>query len=165
MKTPPCTDEPAASVNGSDVVDAVTRTPVPSEPAKGPFARLRRRIDRLRARRVAGEPGEGSVELNLELMLLREENVRLKSERHRRFDAGALIEQLRLRAATIDRAETADDAWAALSEYLLLRENVAQAGTEIEAAIAVIGKRFPVLLDYANPDPSALPGGSVAMAA
>ncbi len=166
MKTPPYTDELAASVNVPGAVDEVTQTPAaPSERARKPFARVRRRIDRLRLDRDAGESVDGGLELKLELLLLREENVRLKSERHRRFDVGTLIDQLRLRAAEIDRAETVDEAWAALSEYFLLRENLVQAGTEIETAIAAVGKRFPGLLDHGTLGAVALASESVAVAA
>ncbi len=98
-------------------------------------------------------------------MLLREENIRLKCDSHKAVDLGALIDQLRLRAAQVDAADTADEAWAVLSEYLLLRENVLQAGTEIETAITAIARRFPVLRDHAAAGPSGVAGTSVAIAA
>ena len=104
---------------------------------------LRRRLGAIKLDRDAGAQVDGTLELKLELILLREENVRLKSERHRPFDVGTMIDQLRLRAGELDRAETIDEAWSALGQYLLLRENLAQADSEVQSAIAALGERFP----------------------
>ncbi len=126
---------------------------------------LRRRLGAIKLDRDAGAQVDGTLELKLELILLREENVRLKSERHRPFDVGTMIDQLRLRAGELDRAETIDEAWSALGQYLLLRENLAQADSEVQSAIAALGERFPGLLDHTPAGRIGLASASVAVAA
>ena len=158
-------NEPAAPVDVPGVVDQPTQTHPATTPARGPFARFRRRIRRRGLDRTGSDPVEGGLELTLDLMLMREENVRLKSERHRPFDVGTLIDQLRLRTAEIDRAQTPDDALSLLGEYLLLRENLAQADVEIEAAITAIGERYPVLAAHVTPRQATPAANAVAMAA
>jgi len=147
METPPYTHEPLKPVVVTGALDKVSQAPAPPNRARRRFARLRRRIDRLRPDRDAAEPVEGDRELKLELTLLREENIRLKTERHRPFDVGTLIDQLRLRSDSDDRIDSADEAWAVLGDYLRVRENLAQANVEIEAAIAAIEERLGVVLD------------------
>jgi len=100
--------------------------------------RLRRSIDRLvrdgDAAFVAGSTDD-CAELKLELLLLREENARLKADRHRPVDLGSVIECLRLLAGQPADPETVEDAWATLSDCHVVREALAQASIELEAAI------------------------------
>jgi hypothetical protein len=105
--------------------------------------RLRRRLARLRPDRKPGSAVDDVSEVRLELMLLREQNMRLLSDRHRPFDLGTLIDQLRLRGSTF-QVTTDDDAWALLGEYLLLRENLDLIMAEIDAAIGHVRARLPV---------------------
>ncbi|MBV9000302.1 MAG: hypothetical protein JO304_14665, partial [Solirubrobacterales bacterium] len=103
--------------------------------------RLRRSIDRL-ARDGDAAWAEGSTddcaELRSELLLLREENARLKADRHRPVDLGVIIEYLRLIGRQRAIPETDEDAWAVLSECHVLREALAQASIEIELAISAL---------------------------
>ncbi len=154
METPPYIYEPTAPVNVLGVADEVTQTAcAPSERTREPFARFRRRIDLLRLDRDAAGPVAGDVELKLELMLLREENIRLKSERHRPSDASTLVDRMRPPAVEKDHGETDDEAWFAFSQCLLLREDLAQASIELDAAIAAIRERLVVVLDDDSIDP------------
>ena len=103
--------------------------------------RLRRSIDR-RVRDGDAAWAEGSTddcaELKLELLLLREEIARLKADRHRPVDLGTVIEYLRLIGQPPANPETVDDAWSMLSDCHVVREALAQASIEIEAAIAAL---------------------------
>ncbi|MBV8998828.1 MAG: hypothetical protein JO304_07200 [Solirubrobacterales bacterium] len=103
--------------------------------------RLRRSIDRL-ARDGDAVWAEGSTddcaELRLEVLLLREENARLKADRHRPVDLGVIIEYLRLIGSQRARPETDEDAWGALSDCHVIREALAQASIEIELAISAL---------------------------
>jgi hypothetical protein len=73
---------------------------------------------------------------------LREENARLKAHRHRPHDLGTLIDHLRLVANPRPGPETVEDDWTAFSECLVIREALAQARLENEAAIRVIRERL-----------------------
>ncbi|MBV9915216.1 MAG: hypothetical protein JO153_01845 [Solirubrobacterales bacterium] len=90
----------------------------------------------------ADAAGEDLAELQLDLLLLREENARLKSERHRPHDLGRLIDHVRAVAAQELAVENAEEGWRLLSECFLLREALAQAGVETEAAIAAVQQRL-----------------------
>ena len=120
---------PAVVVNGSEAE---------------PFARLRRTVHRVRGSLERGqdaEPEDGS-DLRLELMLLREENVRLKMAQHRPPELGATIDHLRLLAAGQGEAEVDDELWAVLTDMLVIRESLEQACLEIEAAVAAVRRRL-----------------------
>ena len=81
-----------------------------------PFDRFRRRLERFRGLGDA-EIAPGSLddesELRLQVMLLREENARLKAARHEPAGAGSAIDRIRLLNSEASGAATADDAWAA----------------------------------------------------
>jgi hypothetical protein len=55
------------------------------------------------------QDSEGDLELNL--LLLREENARLKEERHRPPDVGTMIEQMRRIAVERSEDELSDEMW------------------------------------------------------
>ncbi|MGO9752496.1 MAG: hypothetical protein ACLP8S_00655 [Solirubrobacteraceae bacterium] len=98
-----------------------------------------------------------------ELMLLREENARLKAQLHRPSDVGTLIEQLR-RLAAESGSEALDDVWSLLSECLVIREGLDQACTEIQAAIGDVKRRLArlaVRIDEAEPDSRSGPASAV----
>jgi hypothetical protein len=95
-----------------------------------------------------GTPSAGEAvlgELEMELALLREENARLKVERHRRPDPGRIIDRMRdLRQES--HAGQADDAVArALIECLALRAGLLEACQEIQQAMQGMQSRLGTL--------------------
>lgn len=84
--------------------------------------------------------GEGNLELTV--LLLREENARLKAERHRPPDVGTMIAQMRRIAVDQGEDELSDEAWSLLSECLVIREELSQACTEIKAAMSAVQERL-----------------------
>jgi hypothetical protein len=150
-----------AVVPGNQVIAA---TPAPSGSATRASSRLaglRRRLARLRGDRKPGSTVDDASDVRLELMLLREENMRLLSDRHRPFDLGTLIDQLRLRMGAIREVTSDDEAWSLLGEYLLLRENLDLAMAELDAAIGHVRARLP----FGAHEPETSSGVSVADAA
>jgi len=116
-----------------------------SDRGRDPIARFRRRIEQLRGDADAfggDDAADGESDLKLELMLLREENARLKAQRHRPADIDTLIDQMRRLGAERGDAEMADEAWTVLSECLVLREGLEQACVEIQAAIGAVHERI-----------------------
>lgn len=92
-------------------------------------------------------------ELETELALLREENARLKVERHRPTDAGHVIERMR---ALTQEASTAEpdagspssvDGGQAFAECLALREGLMHACQEAQQAMQMIRGRLEALTD------------------
>jgi hypothetical protein len=119
---------------------------VPAEPAQA--GRLRRRLARFRGdsdalREAAG--ADADVDQELTLMLLREENARLKAERHRPAGVGVMVERLRLVATEEAAGDAADDVWSLLSECLAIREGLDHACNEIHAAISSVQERLAAL--------------------
>jgi hypothetical protein len=107
-------------------------------------ARLRRAIDRLRQdgdTPRAQAPGDEVAELKLELLLMREDNARLKANRHRPPDLGTLIDYLRSIGDPAASLGTLDDVWSVLCDCLAIREALTQAYRENEAAIRAIEQR------------------------
>jgi hypothetical protein len=90
-------------------------------------------------------------ELEMELALLREENARLKVERHRRPDSGWIIERMRdLGKTSADARPDEDvsqtlDAAQAIVECLAIRDGLAQACQEIQQAVQGMQSRLVVL--------------------
>jgi hypothetical protein len=108
---------------------------MPDEPRR----RFGRRGDR------DGEPANDADSfeaVRAELMLLREENARLKAARHQRADVSRLIGRARsLAAAELDRDSVSDDVEQLLVEGLLIRESLMEICQEIERAmVAFEGK-------------------------
>ncbi len=155
----PGADEPAddaAASNGAATADQTTT----SERGRDPLKRFRRRLEQLRGDAEAfggdDDPDEES-DLQLEVMLLREENARLKAERHRPSDVDTLIDQMRRLGAEKGDAEMVDEAWTLLSECLVIREGLEQACVEIQAAIVAVHDRLrnlAVKLDDSAPEGS-----------
>ena len=109
------------------------------------FAPFQRAIDRLRRDRDAAwadDSSDESAELRLELLLLREENARLKSDRYRPPDLGTLIDYLRHLANPSAEPVTVDDAWSALCGCLAVREALTQAHSETETAIDALERQL-----------------------
>jgi hypothetical protein len=166
MESPPTFDGPPPAVEPPAVVEVIEdATARPTGSDRRPFARLRRRLHRLRPERDDAQPADGHHDLTLELMLLREESVRLKSDRHRPLDVGTVIDQLRVRAEERERGQTVDEAFTMLSQYLLLRENLTQASVEVDVAIAATRARLADVLDDDKVRPITSASASVAEAA
>lgn len=80
-------------------------------------------------------------DLELEVMLLREENARLKTERHRRPGLDRAVEAPRVVGEDEDPAAIGDDTWSAVVELLVIREQLEQACLDIEIAVAGVRER------------------------
>ena len=159
----------------SEALDQPAPTSAP-DPTTAPSATQTSRIDRPRVERFrrgferlrsASEASTEDVLQNeeedrdLTLHLLREENARLKAERHRPPDVGTMIDQLR-RIAAEQGDESANNTWTLLTECLLIREELDQACIEIKAAIDAVQARLgrlQIKLDDtgSHPSPSADP--------
>jgi hypothetical protein len=128
-----------------------------------PFGRFRRNSVR-GAGEAQGHDEEldEEADLQLQVMLLREENARLKAGRHRPSDVGTMIDELRLVAAE-EEGDLLDDAWSLLSECLVIREGLAQACVEIENAVGSVRQRLATLvvrIEGLARDDSSVPGGA-----
>lgn len=149
--------EPGVAVAPGSEVRAATSSPAGSGyRASSHVERLRRRLARLRLDRKPGSTVDDASDVRLELMLLREQNLRLLSDRHRPFDLGTLIDQLRHRMGASCEVTSDDEAWALLGEYLLLRENLDMVIAELDAAIGHVRAQLP----FGVPQPALKPGTS-----
>jgi hypothetical protein len=118
------------------------------EPDREPFGRFRRNLERFKGM-ADGQEFDGSLEseaeLKLQLMLLREENARLKAARHQPADIGTVVDRVRLLAAPREGGELVDDAWTILGECLVIREGLDHACAEIQAAVDTVRDRLAEL--------------------
>jgi hypothetical protein len=105
-------------------------------------------------RRVAaGEPLES---VYAELVLLREENARLKAAQHRRADVSRLLDRARsLPAATADSGGASDDTAQLLFDGLVIRESLLEICREIERAMVAFEAKLDALATAAVEAPSA----------
>jgi hypothetical protein len=110
-------------------------------PERELFARLRRFRGDADAQ-TSGAHTEDEVALKLQVVLLSEENARLKAARHRPSDIGTLIDQMRQLGAQEGENEMLDEAWTMLSECLLIREGLDRACIEIQSAIGDVRARL-----------------------
>jgi hypothetical protein len=127
---------------------------------------------RRRFRRVAGtleddgKPGAGDPldSIHAELVLLREENARLKAAQHRRADVGRLLDRARsLPAATADSGGASDDTAQLLFDGLVIRESLLEICREIERAMVAFEAKLDALAMAAVDRPSTAafePGGN-----
>jgi hypothetical protein len=118
-------------------------------PDRSPSAELAREpVGRFRRSRGDAHPAPGDtaaqdeIALQLQVMLLSEENARLKAERHRPSDIGTLIDQMRELGDQEGPGEVLDEAWTMLSECLVIRQGLEQACAEIQVAIAGVRERL-----------------------
>ncbi|WCB95092.1 hypothetical protein DSM104299_03834 [Baekduia alba] len=111
----------------------------PDDAPDEPRRRFRRRTDRMAE--TIGDP-ESIAAVHAELLLLREENARLKASQHQRADVSRLIGRARsLAAAELDRDSVSDDVEQLLVEGLLIRESLLEICQEVERAmVAFEGK-------------------------
>ena len=131
-----------------EVPEPSTNDPVTAVPANGAATgeasrinKFRRGFERFRGDADAyahGDAQDDDGNLELAVLLLREENARLKAERHRPPDVGMMIDHLRQIADQRGEDELADDVWSLLSECMVIREELSQACVEIKAAMTAV---------------------------
>jgi hypothetical protein len=119
--------------------------------------RLRAARSRFRPRRVVPDADDGAAgsleEVLAELLLLREENARLKASAHEVPSLGRLLVQARaLPAAALGREDAGDEAAQMLLDGLVLRESLLAVCHEIERAMAAVKVRLVELDGNAPPD-------------
>ena len=127
--------------------ESVTTAPTGTSLSDGDSRRdrFRRGFERFRGDADAygdGETQDGEGSLELTVLLLREENARLKAERHRPPDVGTMIAQMRRIALEQGEEELSDEAWSLMSECLVMREELNQACIEIKAAMSSLQDRL-----------------------
>ena len=107
------------------------------EPAAGRLRFRRRRVNRGAA---AGDPME---EMHAELVLLREENARLKAARHQLPSFGHVVGQIRSLPTGDDAAEdAADEAAEMLAEVSVMRESLLEVCEELTRAMDLVRARL-----------------------
>ena len=128
----------------------------------GEAPRGRRRFRRVGAlavdERGAGEP---LASVHAELLLLREENARLKAAQHRRADVSRLLDRARsLPAAAADRDGASDDTAQLLFDGLVIRESLLEICREIERAMVAFEAKLEALASAAleRPGPALADG-------
>ena len=113
-----------------------------------PFQGFKRRLERARGlieeQEFTGSPDQED-DLRLQLMLLQEENARLKAARHKPADPGSLIEEVRALADSSSANDLLDETWSVLGECLALREGLDRACIEIQAAMTSVRERLSTL--------------------
>ena len=108
---------------------------------------------RRRFRRVAGtldddgRPGAGDPldSVHAELVLLREENARLKSAPHQGADISSLLLRARSAPSRLDDRSVADETTRVLVEGLVIRESLLEICQEIERAMVSFEARLKAL--------------------
>ena len=112
-------------------------------------------VDRRRFARRADQDGENETfaEMHAELVLLREENARLKAAEHAGPDIEGLLARAgRLAEATLDHSESEEDeATSVLVEGLAIRESLLEICRQIERVMVLFEKRLRAL--GAEPEP------------
>jgi hypothetical protein len=122
-----------------------------TETAEEPRRRFRRRSDR--AVDPAAESERFAAAL-AELLLLREENARLKAAQHQRADVSRLIGRARsLAAAEPDRDSVSDDVEQLLVEGLLIRESLLEICQEVERSMVAFEGKLNALVAVTRADP------------
>ena len=129
------------------------------EPTRG-----RRRFRRVGPLAVddRGGVGESLASVHAELVLLREENARLKAAQHRRADVSRLLERARsLPSAAADRDGTSDDTAQLLFDGLVIRESLLEICREIERAMVAFEAKLDALATMAIDRPGPAPAEQV----
>ena len=135
---------PTSDATGAEQPGPETVARLETEPLHG----FKRRLERARAF-VEEQEFTGSLEqeddLKLQIMLLQEENARLKAARHKPPDPGTLIEEVRALADSSSVNDLLDESWSVLAECLALREGLDRACIEIQAAMTSVRERLSKL--------------------
>ena len=109
----------------------------------------RRRFERPPAGSAGGADSRAALEA--EVVLLREENARLKAARHQRYNVGDLLERTRsLRTEELDRGNLADETAQMLVEGLVIRESLIEICHEIERSMVIFEARLDALASAAD---------------
>jgi hypothetical protein len=117
----------------------------PAGAADEPRRRFRRKTDRLADAMV---DSESLAAVHAELLVLREENARLKAAQHQRADVSRLIGRARsLAAAELDGDSISDDVEQLLVEGLLIRESLLEICQEIERAMVAFEGKLNALAE------------------
>jgi hypothetical protein len=118
----------------------------------------KRRIGRRRANAQGPDAASESLTaLQAELVLLREENARLKAAEHRGPDIGGLLARARsLPAAQPDRDSVDDESTRVLVESLVIRESLLEICQDVERAMVAFEAKLRAL-EAAAPGPPAGP--------
>jgi hypothetical protein len=101
----------------------------------------------------ATSPGaaDSRAALEAEVVLLREENARLKAAKHQRHNVGDLLERTRsLRTEELDRGNLADETAQMLVEGLVIRESLIEICHEIERSMVIFEARLDALASAAD---------------
>jgi hypothetical protein len=99
-----------------------------------------------RSARAEQATAPAADDLQAELVLLREENARLKAEAHREPAAAAVLElALALPAAGPEDGAADDDVAHALVEGLVLRDGLRELGDQLEQAMRAVEAHLEVL--------------------
>jgi hypothetical protein len=112
--------------------------------------RLRRRLERFRGAVIERDGfagNEDEAELKLQLLLLREENARLKSDRELPASPGTTLDRVRTLATSANESEALDDAFSILAECLALREGLDQVCLEMGEALDGVRGRLVEIAD------------------
>ena len=161
--------QPSACPAG-DETDSRMDTAAVSAPDQAVSERLElsARFRRLRGdahAQASGALDDDETVLKLQVMLLSEENARLKAARHRPSDVGTLIDQMRLLAAREGEGEVLDEAWTMLSECIVIREGLDRACLEIQSAIGDVRNRLAALtIRFEDGMPARIPASGVLVA-
>ena len=116
-----------------------------SRPGDQPVNGFKRKLERARGLLEEQEfvdSVDDKDDLKLQVMLLREENTRLKAARYKPADPGSVIEQVRVLADSDGMGDLLDETWDVLAECLALREGLDRACEEIENAISSVRERL-----------------------
>ena len=123
---------------------------------------------RRRFRRPGPLPGDETTgagdllaSVHAELVLLREENARLKAAQHRRADVSRLLDRARsLPTAAADRDGASDDTAQLLFDGLVIRESLLEICREIERAMVAFEAKLEALASAAleRPGPALADG-------
>ena len=116
------------------------------EGARGERRRRRRRAAAAAPLPVAPAAGGEALALQAELVLLREENSRLKAAGHQEPDLGALLERARtLPGVGAGADDRADEAAQLLVEGMVMRESLLGLCQEIARSMGVLEARLTAL--------------------
>jgi hypothetical protein len=135
---------PAAATTGPEQPEPQPVARLETEPFQG----FKRRLERARGL-IEEQEFTASVEqeddLRLKVMLLQEENARLKAARHKPADPGTVIEEMRMLVDSSAVTELLDETWSILGECLALREGLDRACIEVQAAMTSVRERLSKL--------------------
>ena len=127
----------------NDAVDPLNGVfPASANPAVAPVPTGRRRFRRRRADQNGAAHADPIEDALAELVLLREENARLKAARHQVPSFGHVVGQMRA-MPDLERAEdAADEAAEMLAEVVVLRDSLLEVCEELERAMASVRARL-----------------------